>query len=297
MRRLNLRSSLTLALALASSLALASACSEDGGTISAADTPSTWAEALCDGYYRCGCDADSQRFSSRADCEAEFTAWLQEDIDQGEAAGLMFDESCSGDYVDSLAELGCSTLTDLTYAGTLATYTSLCKLFYGTKAPGESCETVDLGDDCNLDGRCQNGLCVGASATGGEGVACSDTSQCLPGLLCINLDSGGLQNGTCERLPAVGDTCLGAIDLCNFEAYCDQRTKTCAALPSDGSECSPSTSALGSRCDRNSVCGTDNVCAPAPQGGEPCVLKCADGFACEAGRCVVQQPLVCGFAG
>lgn len=263
----------------------------------AGDAPAKVSNEVCGAYFGCDCDDERNDFTSFEQCRAEIQANVQEVIDEGEAQGLSYDGSCVGNVEKIYNALDCKSAAQLILeADNQAIFVEAdeCKLFFGDKQAGDSCDGLrsEAGDDCAKDLVCVDGRCRAkpSSDASGRGESCGETSDCEPGLACVQVQTSGGQ--TCEELPGPGGTCLGGFDLCEPQSFCDQADKKCRALPRAGQACAPSASILLQRCDLNSVCEND-TCEAAPVGGESCVLKCADGFACESGICVRPEPLAC----
>jgi len=277
-------------------LALAGACKDDGGTgpVDEGDAPSEVAARFCAAWYACDCDGFAQRYDSQADCETEIAEGIQDDIDDGNAAMLTYHAACPGIWIDAIDTLQCQTLFEAALdAGSVAAARELaeCKLFYGDRGAGEPCEEMpDVpGDDCEVDLVCENGTCAVRAEPPGPGDACTEGEGCGDSVLCLDLDGDGAF--VCEALPQAGETCLGMLDLCDLEFYCDQTDKTCVPLPGVGEACGP----IGTlRCGEGAVCGAGDMCEAAPGAGEPCTLVCDVGLTCDQGVCAVTPPLVCG---
>ncbi|HET6583480.1 MAG TPA: hypothetical protein VFG69_08530 [Nannocystaceae bacterium] len=282
-------------------LALAGACKDDGGNgpVGQADAPSEVAARFCAAYFECACEDFTQRFDSMGDCQTEIAEQVQDDIDDGNGAMLTYQADCPGIWIDAVDTVACQTLVEASLdSGSVAAVAALaqCKLFFGERTAGQSCDALPdvSGDDCQVDLVCVNGTCaVREDLDEGEACMPDGTPACGDGLFCYDVDGNG--DSACERLPVAGETCLGMLDLCDLDLYCDQANKTCVALPGVGEACGP----MGTlRCGQGAVCGTDEMCEAAPGAGEPCTLFCDVGLNCEEGICAVASPLVCGgFAG
>jgi hypothetical protein len=281
-------------------LALAGACKDDGtGPVDESDAPGEVAARYCAAYYGCDCDGFTMRFDSMADCETEIAESVQDDIDDGNAAGLTYQAACPGIWIDAVNTLECQTLLEiLNDPDSVAAGQAFaeCKLFYGTGAAGEPCEDDPEvpGDDCEIDLVCESGTCAVRARPLDVGDACMpSTDTCESNAFCLDIDADG--DSVCEALPQLGETCLGMLDFCDIEFYCDQADKTCIALPGVGEACAP----LGTgRCTEGAVCGAGDMCEAAPGAGEACTDICDVGLMCENNVCAVAAPLVCGgFAG
>lgn len=277
-------------------LALAGACKDDGrhGPVDQGDAPGQIAARFCAAWFGCDCDGFAERFDSMADCETEIAEQVQDDIDDGNGAGLTYHSDCPGIWIDAIDTLSCQTFFEAALdQDSLDAGRNLaeCKLYYGDEGAGQPCDEMPgvPGDDCEVDLVCNGGTCAVRTDPGTQGEDCSQQDPCADGHFCLDLDGDGAE--LCERLPQLGETCLGTLDLCDLEFYCDQTDKTCVALPTVGEPCGP----MGTlRCGEGSVCGAGDMCEAAPGAGEPCVLVCDTGLTCDAGVCAVAPPLVCG---
>ncbi len=272
-------------------------CSSDdeGGSVGQSDAPNAVAVALCGDYYRCSCDENDQTFSSQEDCELQVAATVQQAIDEGKAAELTYDGTCIPKLKQLVGALDCRASGEIGFdADLIRLYQDYvdCKLYYGTKQPGDACTKLSdsASDDCVKGSTCQLGVCGALSARGGVGAPCQQADECDAGLVCVGVDTPN--DRTCQNLPGAGQTCLGTQDLCTTTAYCDQSSKKCANLPGTGQPCAPSPNVALRRCAEGSQCNQDS-CESAPGAGEACTLECALGFTCENNRCVKGQSASC----
>jgi hypothetical protein len=176
--------------------------------------------------------------------------------------------------------------------------TSVCLPHRG---PGQACVSFS---DCRDDLVCVSSLCVAYRAKEGEpcgitsgypycddstfcrqpqitnpppgtcerrpglGGTCLGYGTCLPALHC----SSSLATGVCEPLGKIGDDCSDTYS-CQDEMYCSPSTAKCAALPTDGGDCtnrgSSYTCAAGYTCDF-SVPSGQYVCSRLRALGESC---------------------------
>ena len=91
------------------------------------------------------------------------------------------------------------------------------------------------------------------------------------------------------KIPASGDACLTALQFCGDGLAC--MDGTCLAAPGNGEACHMGG---GSPCAAGLECNLEtSECQPLPVGGETCTFSCADGFDCDDGRCVAQEPIIC----
>ncbi len=147
---------------------------------------------------------------------------------------------------------------------------------------GAACSVTDIYSGCaaplycDLDsGRCALPKPVGA--------ACATDSECAPDLGCM----GGPRNGTCARVPTLGERCTGRCG--DFGSYCDSGTQLCTKRIPLGGACSDiGTCQVGLRCDAS------GRCAPGIPLGESCTVGdlCAGGLFCdpESGKCASPKP-------
>jgi hypothetical protein len=266
--------------------ALAIACKDDGGTGSVPedDAPQRVAAAVCDAWAACEC-ADfpmfADRFDSDADCRTEMAEEIQDDIDAGNEAMLTYQGACIGLVIDAVAAADCSTAIALALDESLVDAVEdifTCKLFYGDGGPDLDC----IAGTCAIrdQGEAEGAACTGENTQG----------DCAFGLVCLDLD--GNDETTCADLPAAGETCLGTLDLCDLESFCDQADKRCRSLPVAGSACAPFAGLLGT-CAPGSIC-VDEMCEAAPAPGESCTGFCELGSSCDAaGTCRRDPPIVC----
>lgn len=271
----------------------AGGCSDD---IDREEAAGVVAGTVCSNYFGCGCEEFNDSFTSAEQCRAEQEGEYQRAIDEGEAAGLIYDGDCVERLVDELDDLGCTTLSGIETGDLVRLLESQqCKLFYGERTGGQSCDELELsdGDDCVRDHQCDDGICKRIEPVPGPGEPCDIQyiSPCTGDAVCVDLDEDG--ENRCEQLPAAGETCLGIADLCSAGTYCDQGSKTCTQAPAAGEACAPGILDQN-RCSEGTTCD-DGTCVALPTGGESCVQgRCAEGFTCAGGTCAAEAPLVCG---
>jgi hypothetical protein len=289
----------SLASALLLGAALAVACSDgDSGTLEGEpvpveDAPERVPDRSCAAFIDCGCnDFVDSPFDDADACEDAVRSALEDDLDEGEAAGLTYDAQCVGDILAAFSAIECRSLSEIAADADLVDRLDIgCKLFYGDAEAGAPCAELDdsNGDSCKPGLRCMGKVCrVDQDIAAGQ--PCAPSDACEYGTLCISLEIDG--ETTCMDLPSVGVTCLGTADLCDIDGYCDQASKLCAALPAAGSECSPQPGVLGRRCDADATC-TDEMCVAAPKAGEPCDDACQSGSSCVANVCQIERPFAC----
>jgi hypothetical protein len=209
------------------------------------------------------------------------------------AAGLGYDAACMGHFLSGIRELGCRTLGDFTLDELVAFVREYdCKVFYGTDEPGQACEALnDMGDSCVVGSVCVDSLCVAITDPAAEGESCNGQLDflygCQTGTFCIDVD--GDQQPTCVKIPQSGDSCLGALQICDAGLAC--MDGTCLVAPGEGEACH---TAGGSPCAEGLECNFETlVCQLLPEGGEACTFSCAEGFECTNDRCVALEPMVC----
>jgi hypothetical protein len=294
------RTTLGILAALAIAAPVAISCEEDDdGEVDADVAPEAVANAVCSRYFACECEMieDGSRFSSMEACELAVAQDLQEAIDEGEAEGLTYNGVCPALQADLADTFACRSEGELELQDVARYVDSVtCKLFYGDRGPGQSCEGLmdSNGDTCTVDLRCDNGICITRADQLTQGEDCDGPGNaCEAGLLCVDVD-GGEPSNTCESLPQSGQTCLGTANLCDLDFSCEIASKTCVALPATGSPCAEMPSLLQWRCERGAICDMEtDMCIAAPGGGEPCINACQIGFTCEMGRCAEDPAVIC----
>lgn len=267
----------------------------DGDPVPPDEAPEAAQQTFCGAWAECDCAKFNDYYASEAACEAEITAALEQELQEAEAAGLTYDPACMGDLLALYEAFGCRTFDDLIAdADDFARYDTVCKVFHGDDAAGTSCTTpTDLsGDSCEQGLECDDGTCV-VPVIIAKGAMCESGDECADGAVCVPVDSA--TEYTCAELPEAGQTCLGMLDLCSFDAYCDQTSKRCAGLPAIGEPCAMVAVPIGGRCAAGALC-EEETCVAAPAAGEPCTEGCASGSTCDEGVCKVEAPLACGIA-
>ncbi|MCA9653433.1 MAG: hypothetical protein H6712_11315 [Myxococcales bacterium] len=270
-------------------------CPDDGGgntvgPVPSDEAPQTAVSVICGAFDDCGCDPQAV---APQGCDARIDEQVRQAQGDAVALGLEYDAACMGNMLTTVREVGCERASDYTIEELVTLLQRYqCKLFYGTATPGEACEAVqDLGDSCDRNSTCVDGLCVARPETAAEGETCDVQldffSVCVTGTYCVDVDDDG--QARCVRLPKVGDACLGTAQICDEELSCVDGT--CALAPGDGEPCHQGG---GAACGHDLVCELESVtCVAAPTGGEACLFSCATGFECDQGRCVVEEALVC----
>lgn len=266
----------------------------DGDPVPADQAPEEAQQTFCGAWTECDCATFSDRYASQAECESEIAAALEDDLAQAAAAGLTYDPECMGDLLATYDAFGCRTLDELIAdADDFARFAQICKVFYGDDQAGTPCEEPPSlsGDSCARGLECEDGTCIVRQLVD-KGQPCNSGDLCDDGAVCVPVDS--LDAFECAELPEAGQTCLGVGDLCSFDAYCDQGSKTCRALPAIGEACVGAAFPVANRCAEGGVCENE-TCVAAPKAGEPCSDACEAGTTCDDGVCVVVAPLTCGI--
>ena len=269
-------------------------CKDDGGGSSVgpvpeSEAPQTAVNVICDQFVSCDCDPAN---AAPDGCEASIDEQVRQAQGDATAAGLEYDADCMGRYLSAFRDIECLTDGEISLEQLvqLARETQ-CKVFFGTEEPGQPCETIDdLGDSCRKGALCYEEVCVAITDPAAVGEECDpalEVSACTTGAFCVDID--GDDRPTCVKFPASGDACLTALQLCGEGLAC--MDGTCVPAPGNGEAChigggNPCAEGLG--CTPETI-----VCEPLPVGGEMCTSDCADGFDCDDGRCVAQEPIIC----
>lgn len=271
-------------------------CKDDAGGSSVgpvpeSEAPQTAVNVICDQFVSCDCDPAN---AAPDGCEASIDEQVRAAQGDATAAGLEYDAACMGRYLSAFQELGCRRDGDFTLDEIIELSRNYdCKVFYGTDQPGEPCEDIDgLGDSCANGSVCYQQLCVALADPAAEGEECDAEvnflNACVAGTYCFDVDQD--ERPTCVKIPQSGESCLGALQICDEGLGCFDGT--CLVAPGEGEECHLSG---GNPCAAGLECNLETtLCQPLPEGGESCSFACADGFDCDEGRCVAQEPIVCG---
>lgn len=274
--------------------ALMHACTAEEGGISKDEAAGVLADALCAAWFDCDCDIAGDQFTSQDQCESAEESDLQRLIDEGDEAGLTYNEDCASKLLSWINDIGCDGTLDIDQTLDYIE-ASTCKVFSGDAEGGQGCMQqwsggTLLGDNCVADHYCDQGACAEIVQLPNPGDACNpmETWLCKQGALCMDIDGDG--DSVCELLPSGGETCLGAGDLCGAGLTCNQDTKTCTKAPGDGQACAP-----GNVCGLGFGCDGDTCVALPDEDGEPCLNnQCAEGFNCRMGTCDEAPPAICG---
>jgi hypothetical protein len=270
-------------------------CKDDAGggsvgPVPEAEAPQTAVNVICGQFVSCDCDPAN---AAPDGCEASIDEQVRQAQGDATAAGLEYDAACMGNRLSLYRELGCRRSGDITLDELIALSRKYdCKVFYGTDQPGEPCETVEgLGDSCANRSVCHEDLCVALTDPAAEGEECNNEidflDACVTGTYCFDID--GDERPICIKIPELNDPCLGSLQVCGEGLGCFDGT--CLVAPGEGEECHLMG---GNACAEDLSCNLETgLCEPLPEGGETCFLFCADGFDCEDGRCVAQEPIIC----
>lgn len=275
------------------------ACKDEGfGDVPAEEAPATYADVVCGQASSCGCFEDVA--GAEESCKSALDGQLQEIIDVGNAAGLTYDGSCVGRFLDLAGSLGCRTSwTEDDFAENECW---LCKIFHGDKGVGEPCgqsSGYDVGDDCAQGLSCWGERCVDPCATVGEGGDCS-AGSCDDGLYCdwdYDIETEEM-TATCVRAAGEGEAC--GEQRCDDALECDIETMTCVSappLPGVGEACTGS-------CREEAYCDTTDpdasswTCVARKSDGEACESdqECLT-WRCEEGTCTPDGPIICSLGG
>jgi hypothetical protein len=205
---------------------------------------------------------------------------------------------CAGDAYCQRTQQGCNLCADRLALGAACLADRQCS--DGTCNSLDQCAApIALGGGCLGDADCAGSMVCSVGGTcespnPKQGDPCDGHLDCTRnnasfafGLYCDPSTDGGVTPGSCEPLPALGESCgpngPGGQPLCDFIDYlwCDTTNNTCAA---------PTTSAVGGACNAFAVvgfgarqCEANVACSnPTGQGAEPgiCVVPGYEGDAC-----------------
>lgn len=301
---------LGLCFGLVSSLTV-SGCGDDDDGVSLGEAAPEIARIYCDTLYDCSCvDFGGTGFTSKDQCLASVESEIRIALDEGDAAGLKFNDQYVPKLRDLYQSIGCRSEADLVYGVLYGDRTALelealarTKLFFGGAEADAQCETIVLNqsvsafaraDTCERDLYCTaSNECRSLSGGDGEqGDPCGATADCAQGLTCAPTNSA--DDLLCAKIPDAGGTCYGFANLCE-NSYCDLADKTCKAFPDDGQMCAPDSPGALVRCSQYSECDAQDICRAAPGDGDPCngMQLCQQGFTCDGSRCVAAAPAVC----
>jgi hypothetical protein len=277
-----------------------SGCKDEGfGDVPAEEAPQTYADVVCGQAASCGCFEDEDDWDVDT-CKADYEAELRFLIEAGTAAGLTYDGTCIGRYLDLTSELGCRTEAE---DAVVWDECGWCNLFHGHVAVEQPCERLGdeedyLFDDCAQGLYCSGGVCRDPCATAGEGDDCQ-VAWCADGLYCgwewdPETDE---QSATCRRWAQQGENCEERH--CADGLVCDWETSTCEPLPPRpgvGQPCPEASCVEEAYCDTSDPDPQTWTCRARKESGEPCETsqECLN-YWCEDGACVPDLPLVCWF--
>ncbi|HGG57249.1 MAG TPA: hypothetical protein ENK31_05590 [Nannocystis exedens] len=223
-----------------------SSTDSDGET--ADNLAEAWAEARCAGGLTCECiDFDEDQ------CRIGMAAYFNNLSSYVEPAGLTLSHDCYDRSIAIFPSEECLALES--FVPSCEDPSNMpCHLFVGSRALGETCESIYALMDtcaegliCGKDGRCR-GICdePPLPASVGAGDPCGvDIGLCPEGYYC---------NETCLLLGSAGDPCEFGYQ-CQSGTYCAE-TEQCTAKQSVGDACNSSAACLDSRC-ASGVCVED----------------------------------------
>lgn len=262
-------------------------------------------ERYCEQIF--GCDCQPLEYSSISLCASSLR--LQEDVYATVARtyGLAYDGSCLEARADAVEAVGCQSAAEVALLQPACSY---CAPVHGDQPVGAACmqSGPENASDCAQGLACVNGVCsdpcariaagqacldmnfqsLGICADGtfcdntsrqcrayvGEGQACPNYNECMPGLtcnaaVCVGLPGPGepcpsgacaegasCNGGTCEPPPGIGEPCFG---VCAEGAYCNTQMSTCYPLGTIGDPCIDFNG-----CVPGAYCGPTNVCEESP---------------------------------
>jgi hypothetical protein len=241
------------------------------------------ADVYCGRMFACDCEG-GRRFDSHGACEIDIGERVDDLRRAGEEAGLFYDPTCLGSFLDLVEETACGpTLYDFSECS------PGCLPYYGLRHLGESCEFFPAGlSDCDRGLRCIGGICQNPCDSGAhEGESCAE-QPCRDGLYCH-------PNEVCFVIPDVGEPC--PYSECAPGAFCGvvdpadpAGLRQCFALAGLGGACAGHLECASSYCPQGR-------CEERPTRGRPCPAEvCAPGLSCVDRVCVDAEPAIC-FAG
>jgi|GEM_PF-2369537 len=273
-------------------LALALPACDGSDAVTVRDHAARVAEVACAGAYACDCNNPfTADYADEAECVSGIEQLL---VDRAlDDVGLSFNGDCTDRVVAALEAYSCETADEASVSAALFSASEQlreCRLFYGTAAAGESCERLDggLGDSCNLDSFCEEGVCV-AAAEGALEDRCESDDECQKAYRCQMAEDMQLR---CLEQPGPGDACSMSGD-CGAGVFCNT-AGSCVGLPVAGQACSSIASQDGLVCVPGTACA-NGVCTAGSALGEACGVTCDAGLTCEGGFCVADIAAVCDY--
>ncbi|NMC69579.1 MAG: hypothetical protein GYA57_05850 [Myxococcales bacterium] len=274
-----------LGAALATGLAVAAACDDDGGPggdgeITLDEYDEAYIEALCSAVARCpamggddlyfivGGATDASACVSRmrqalATGTVSMGALFQAAVDRGSGT---WDGALAADCFQLIRNAPCDDFI----SGALDVEHQECaEMFHGNVAAGAACYlNIDCADGwCDTSSACP-GTCVAYAAPGAACGAAAGGSRCGPGYDCGDADT--CVASTVVTMLDVGQACGDPDTECRHGLYCDERTSSCRAYLGAGAACGEGTA----ECMPGMVCHpTDAVCSPvqfSATAGTPC---------------------------
>ena len=269
-----------------------SACEGESKAVTVRDQAAKVAKAACAAAFACACDnAFSDDYADEAACvqgiEDQIVERALDDV------GLSFNGGCADRVAQALGRYACETEDDAALRDDLfeaAEQLRECRLFVGSAGVGQACERLrgGLGDSCNEDGFCSDGVCVEVGAGAFE-ERCATDDECQQAFRCRMADDMEMR---CLSQPKAGEPCSMSGD-CGAGAYCNS-AGSCVALPAAGQSCAALPSQDGLNCAPGTACA-NGVCTAGAAQGEPCGVTCAAGLICEGGFCVADTAAVCVY--
>jgi hypothetical protein len=229
-----------------------------------------------------------------------------------EACALAYPSASCSDFSQGTIA-ACAPPPGLRTAGSPCTYSAQCQTAFCSFSPGSQCGMCavapSVGDSC-ADGQCAAGqVCAEATTTcqsyGAAGAACSRSSECAPGLGCVDVTMS--MPGTCQPAQqSAGQACdRVAGPICDYlqGIYC-----SIPPMMSAGSCVSYLYATAGQMCGYTAGSGTmgssyteciggSSCWIPTGMNAGTCIANAQDGAACDRmvgpgclapARCVVQ---------
>jgi hypothetical protein len=274
--------------ALACGLCAAACDSDDEGTTQVPIESAV--EAIADHFCarQFACDCLDTRFETEADCETAAQQIVDRIQTDGERLGYDYHPECIGEWLDLVADYGCSPPRAVDPPRTCE---RTCYMYTGDADLNEPCEYSYSGSvsPCATGLECNGASCQDpcedweATHFAAAGDSCLERS-CDEELFCN-------ENQVCQALPVAGEPCFNGA--CASNATCDQSDPdpmlwTCTDLVVLGDPCSGH-----GQCD-SGYCPA-GFCAPLPGRGESCegTSVCGPNLDCHEDVCVPAEAAVC----
>jgi hypothetical protein len=272
-----MRKSVVAALALAAIGVWALGCEDEPPRqVELEDAVAALEDEYCARMFDCECQ--NRRYGDEMTCDEDVTRRVEQMRMIADQAGLIYDSTCLGGFLQELGDLGCGSI------GARPACDPGCRIYVGRGGPGDACTNLGQGlSDCGPGLVCTAGQCADPCARAGNGQSCADLS-CAQDLYCDD-------NQVCTPLPAVGDACWQGN--CASGSYCDQpdpmdpSIRICAAAKANDDPCMGHGECQSLHCPRG-------ACEPLPGRDQACPAGlCAPGLSCVETVCRV-EPEVCG---